>query len=54
MDKLTYPFTLIKQVSEASFIIKQDEDNNRLCILSDRMLDIISEEQIMKDLLKNE
>ena len=53
-DKLSYPFTLIKQGADAAFIIKQDDENKRLCILSDKPLNIISEEQIMKGLLSNE
>lgn len=53
-DKLGYPFTLIKHTADASLIIKQDDLNSRLCILSDKQLDIIYEDQIMKGLLKDE
>lgn len=53
-DKLFYPFTLIKQGCDFETLIKQDEENKRLCIMSARELDIISEEKILKFLLKNE
>jgi len=53
-EKLAYPFTLIKQGADASLIIKQDDMNSRICIMSDRQLDIIYEEQIMKQLLQDE
>ena len=52
--KLAYPFNLLKQNSDASLSIKQDDYNMKLCILSDKPLDFISEEEIMKNLLKNE
>lgn len=45
---------LLKQGADASFIIKQDDLNTRLCILSDKPLDTISEEDIMRALLKDE
>jgi hypothetical protein len=44
----------MKQNSDASLSIKQDDFNMKLCILSDKPLDFISEEEIMKNLLKNE
>jgi hypothetical protein len=53
-DKLGFPFTLIKQSSDASLVIKQDDLNTRLCILSDKQFNIIYEEQIMKGLLRDE
>ena len=54
LDKLDYPFTLIKQGPDAAFIIKQDDYNSRLCIFSDKPLNILDEEAIMKSLLKEE
>jgi hypothetical protein len=54
LHKLAYPFNLIKQNSEASLSIKQDDSNMKLCILSDKALDFIREEDIMKDLLQSE
>ena len=53
-EKLDYPFNLIKQATDASLVIKQDDFNSRICILSDRPLVFISEEDIMKNILKNE
>lgn len=53
-EKLGYPFTLIKTTNDANFVIKQDDFNSRLCILSDKPYDIIYEEQIVKMLLKDE
>ena len=53
-DKLFYPFMLVKQGSDSEMLIKQDELNMRLCIMSSKELDIINEEQILKVLLKKE
>jgi uncharacterized protein YmfQ (DUF2313 family) len=53
-DKISYPFILIKQDSTANFQIKQDDYNTRLCILSDKKLEMINEDYICKVLLKNE
>lgn len=53
-DKLGFPFNFLKQGPDASFLIKQDDLNSRLCILSDKPLELISEEQIMKAFLKDE
>jgi hypothetical protein len=53
-DKLGYPFTLIKTSHDANFVIKQDDFNTRLCILSDNPYDIIYEDQIVKILLRDE
>ncbi len=54
LHKLAYPFNLIKQNSDASLSIKEDDTNTRLCILSDKPLDFIREEDIMKNLLQSE
>ena len=67
-DKLVYPFMLVKQgnniiqvcylllfiEAEACFLIKQDETNKKACIFSDKQLHIISEDEIVKNLLMNE
>jgi hypothetical protein len=53
-DKLVFPFTLIKHTAEASLVVKQDDTNSRLCILSDRQFEIFYEEEIMKSMLKDE
>ena len=54
-DKITYPFVLIKQSSDASFLIKQDDiKNSRLCILSDKELHLIDADYICRILLMKE
>ncbi len=53
-DKLGFPFTLIKHTADASLVIKQDDLNCRLCILSDKQFEILYEDHIMKSLLKDE
>jgi len=53
-EKITYPFILIKQDSSASLLIKQDDHNHKLCILSDKELDIMDADYICRILLKNE
>lgn len=53
-DKITYPFILIKQDSSASLLIKQDDNNRKLCILSDKKLEIMDSDYICRVLLKNE
>jgi hypothetical protein len=53
-EKIDYPFNLIKLFSDAAFVIKEDDCNSRLCILSDKPLKIINEEDIMKNILKKE
>lgn len=53
-EKLSYPFNLIKYATNSSLIIKQDDMNSRICILSDKQLDFIYEEQILKQLLNDE
>jgi len=53
-EKITYPFILIKQDSSASLLIKQDDHNHKLCILSDKKLEIMDSDYICRILLKNE
>ncbi len=40
--------------AEACFLIKQDETNKRACIFSDKQLNFISEDEIVKNMLQNE
>ena len=54
LDKLGYPFTLIKQSSDAALVIKQDDMNSRVFISSNREFEIIDEEMIKKCFLKDE
>ena len=54
LEKLGFPFTLIKNNHDSNFVIKQDHLNTRLCIFSDKPYDIIYEDQIIKMFLKEE
>lgn len=54
LDRLDYPFNLIKQSANASLSIKQDDMNSRVFISSDKPFDIIDEEMIKKSFLKDE
>jgi hypothetical protein len=54
IEKLHYPFLLIKLGPDACFTIKEDDSNTRVCIFSEKEFSIIKDEEIMKDFLRNE
>ena len=39
---------------DAIFTIKEDDTSSRVCIFSEKQFSIIKDEDIMKDVLKNE
>jgi hypothetical protein len=53
-DKIHFPFFLVKLSNESCYTIRQDDVTNRVCLFSDRPLDILHHEQIMKEILKKE
>jgi hypothetical protein len=53
-EKILFPFFLIKLDNDSSYSIKQDETYNRICIFSDKQFTIMSQDEIINEIVKIE
>ena len=53
-DKILFPFFLLKLGSDTCYTIKQDDGGSRVCLFSEREFNIMSQEEILREILKNE
>ncbi len=53
-EKILFPFFLLKLENDSCYTIKQDDGGSRVCLFSDREFNIMSQEEILREILKNE